>query len=312
MDDLIYRIIKSAMRLLALIPQSVMDRLANVIGRLWFSMDAYHRTIALDNMAIAFGETDSTDKRRQMVRDNFVQLSRAALALPRLMRLTPENVNQYATFSGETNVRKAIAKGKGLIFLSAHFGNWELMNMATAVRFGQVYILARRLDFPAMDRLLTEIRSSTGSIILDKNGSADLLRELLRSARMVGILLDQNASWFEGVFVRFFGRPACTNKGLAMFALRYDTPIVPAYNVRMPDGRYRIVFEPELTLVKTGNVRHDILKNTALFNQTMENMIRKAPDHWFWVHRRWRFIGVPERARDKMLIDDGIELDLSQ
>ncbi len=97
-----------------------------------------------------------------------------------------------------------------------------------------------------------------------------------------------------------------------MFALRYDTPIVPAYNIRTTDGRYLIVFEPELTLVRTGNMRHDILKNTALFNRTMEAFVRKAPDHWFWVHRRWRFIGVPERARDKILIDDGIELDFNQ
>lgn len=289
-----------------------MDGLANIVGRLWFSMDGYHRDIALNNMAIAFGDSDTSVRRRQMVRQNFIQLSRAALALPGLMRLTPKNIDDYAVFTGETNVHKAMAKGKGVIFLAAHFGNWELMSIATAARFGPVHILARPLDYRPMDRVLTEIRSSTGSIVLDKEGSADLLRQLLRERRMVGILLDQNASWFEGVFVRFFGHPACTNKGLAMFALRYDTPIVPAYNIRMPDGRYRIFFEPELKLVRTGNVRHDILKNTALFNRTMEAFIRKAPDHWFWVHRRWRFIGVPERARDKMLIDDGIELDLNQ
>lgn len=311
MDDVIYILIKTSLRIMALIPQAVMDRMASIVGRLWFVVDTYHRNIALDNMAIAFGTNDTISNRRQMVRDNFIQLSRAALALPGLMRLTPQNIDDYASFSGENNVHKALSKGKGVIFLTAHFGNWELLSIATALRFGPAHVLVRPLDYRPMDRVLTEIRSSTGSIILDKDGSANLLRQLLRNHCMVGILLDQNASWFEGVFVRFFGHPACTNKGLAMFALRYDTPIVPTYNMRMADGRYHIVYEPELSLIRTGNLTHDILKNTALFNRTMEAFIRKAPDHWFWVHRRWRLLGVPEQARDKMLIDDGIELDLS-
>jgi Kdo2-lipid IVA lauroyltransferase/acyltransferase len=310
--DIFYILIKNTLKLLSLIPRQGMARAATVVGKLWYDMDPYHRKIASENIQRAFGHELSTRQRDQLVRDNFVQLARTALELPSLMRLNRNNLDAYVTFSGAGNVQNTLAKGKGLILLTGHFGNWELMSVAIALKFGPGYVLARPLDFAPMDKVLAEIRSSTGNIMVDKQDSANRVRQLLRDKQILGILLDQNASWYEGVFVRFFGHPACTNKGLAMFALRYDTPVVPAYNIRRPDGRYEIIFEPPLRLIKTGNARHDILKNTALFNRTIENFIRKAPDHWFWVHRRWRIIGVPEQARDKMLIDDGIEVDLSQ
>ncbi|MBT8338633.1 MAG: lysophospholipid acyltransferase family protein [Desulfatitalea sp.] len=310
--DLPYDTIRRMFQLMSLIPRPMMARLAAIIGKVWYALDRYHRDIAMSNVAIAFGREMTHRQRRQVVQRNFNQLARVALELPGLMRVTPSNIDSFAEISGEDNVRNTLAMGRGLVFLSAHFGNWELMNIATAVRFGPVHILARPLDYHPMDRVLGEIRANTGSVVIDKDGSAEIMRRLLREGRMLGILLDQNSSWYEGVFVNFFGRPACTNKGLAMFALRYDTPIVPAYNLRMPDGRYRVVFDPPLNLIRTGDVRKDILKNTALFNQTIEGFIRKAPDHWFWVHRRWRIIPVPERVRHKMLVDEDCSVDFNQ
>lgn len=288
-----------------------MVRIAVLVARVWYALDPYHRKIAADNMQRAFGNALSHSQRDRLVRANFLQLARTALELPSLMRLNRGNLDAYVTFSGTDNIEKALAQDRGLIILTGHFGNWELMSIASAFRFGPIHALARPLDFAPMDKVLAEIRSRTGNTIVDKQDSANRVRQLLRDKQMIGILLDQNASWYEGVYVPFFGQPACTNKGLAMFALRYGTPVVPAYNIRGRDGRYNIICEPPLPLIKTGDTRRDILDNTIQYNRAIENFIRKAPDHWFWIHRRWRIKPVPAAARSKIIMDDGIQLDLN-
>jgi KDO2-lipid IV(A) lauroyltransferase len=110
----------------------------------------------------------------------------------------------------------------------------------------------------------------------------------IREKNMVGILLDQNVDWYEGVFAKFLGRWACTNKGLAVMALRTGAPVVPAFAVRQKDGRYHIIFEDEIELVRTGDQTKDIEQNTALFTDIIETYIRRYPDHYFWFHRRWK------------------------
>jgi len=135
---------------------------------------------------------------------------------------------------------------------------------------------------------------------LDKDKSAAEVSALLRKNQVVGILLDQNSSWYEGVYVPFFGKTACTNKGLAMFAIRYGAKVIPVFNVRLRDGRYRVIFNPPLDLVHSGNVSNDIVENTARFNKVIEDHIRMAPDNWLWVHRRWRIKKIPARARQKI------------
>jgi KDO2-lipid IV(A) lauroyltransferase len=161
------------------------------------------------------------------------------------------------------------------------------------------HVIARPLDYAPMGRILNEIRSAAGNQVIDKNNSSSMISRVLRKKESLGILLDQSASWYEGVYVPFFGQLACTNKGLALFALRYDAPVVPAFNFRQPDGRYKIVIESPLKLIRTGNINEDIMTNTERFNQVIEKYIRKAPDNWLWVHRRWRIVNIPESHRWK-------------
>lgn len=310
--NLSYRLIKGAITLLARVPRPLMARAAVPVGRLWYLLDRRHRTIAADNMARALGDTFSEQQRERLLRANFIQLATAALELPSLLRLSRDNLDQYVLFEGVEHVTRARDQGKGVLLLTGHFGNWELFNLVSALKFGPGYALARPLDYAPMDRVLNEIRTRTGNTMVDKQDSANRVRRLLRDKQMLGILLDQNASWYEGAYVPFFGQPACTNKGLAMFALRYGSPVVPAYTLRLPDGRYRMVFEPPLPLIKTGDTRRDILGNTALYNQAIEAFIRKAPDHWFWVHRRWRIKPIPAKAREKLLVDERIPMEALQ
>lgn len=301
-----YYLIKSVYMLLSLIPRSVMQRLSVPLGKLWFAVDRHHRKIAIDNMRTAFGDALTSTQRNQMATANFIQLARMALEMPSLLHLRKNNLDSFVSFIGEAHLKQALSQGKGVLCLSAHLGNWELMTVATALKFDlPINAIVRPIDYEPVDRLLTEIRSKTGNRILDKHDSAGLIRGMLRSNQTVGILLDQNASWYEGVFVPFFGKTTCTNKGLAMFAMRYGAPVLPIFNMPERDGRYTIVIEPPMTLSKSGDVGRDIVENTRKFNRMIEKYIRRSPESWFWVHRRWRLKDVPDRARHKI---QGIDL----
>ncbi len=297
-EDLQYRIIKRFLKTLAIVPRGLLVCLAVPLGRVWYLLDRYHRDIAFDNMLKAFsGEIDKA-KICHMVKANFVQLVRVVLEIPSLLKLSKDNIDSYVVFSGQRHLRDAILRGKGILFLSAHLGNWELATLAISLKFDlSINALVRPLDFFPMDKVLTEIRSRTGNKVLDKDKSASSIRQMLSKNQVIGIMLDQNASWYEGVYVPFFDRITCTNKGLALFAMRYGATVLPVFNIRQKDGRYRIMFEPPVSLVQSEDIKRNIVKNTALFNTIIEKHVRMAPDNWLWIHRRWRIKDVPERVR---------------
>ena len=295
-----YVLLKTAMKLLAAIPRKTLTRLAYPIGKLWYALDRRHRGIAAENMRIAFGHDWDQTKRNQWVKANFIQLSRLALEMPSLLKLKARNLDDYVTFSGLEGLNAIADSKQPVMLLTAHMGNWELMALAWALKTKRrCHVIARPLDYAPMGRIINEIRSAAGNRVIDKDNSRTMISRVLRKKESVGILLDQNASWFEGVYVPFFGQLACTNKGLALFALRYDALVVPGFNFRQPDGRYKIVIEPPLQLTRTGNINEDIMTNTERFNRIIEKYIRKAPDNWLWVHRRWRIINIPESHRRK-------------
>ena len=128
------------------------------------------------------------------------------------------------------------------------------------------------------------------------------MRPMLRALKqngILGILIDQNVDWYEGVFVDYFGRPACTTDGLALLALHTEAPVLPGYMVRLPDGRYRLVFGPEVEVIRTGDRDADILANTQRFTKVIEQIVRRYPDQWLWVHQRWKTqpCQVPRKER---------------
>jgi len=300
-DNLIYVLIKTLIKLLSPIPREIMNRIAVPMGILWYRLDKHHRSIARDNMARAFGDSLKKEELSRSVKANFIQITTAVLELPSLLKLDRHNLDAYVTFSGDHHLRSALSRGKGILFLTAHLGNWELMALATTLKFNFFcHLLVRPLDFLPIDKILTEIRCRTGNKVLDKIRSARTIRQILTRNEILAILLDQNASWYDGVLVPFFGRSAWTNKGFALFALRYDPVVLPIFNIRRKDGRYTILFDEPVTLIRSGNINTDLLENTALFNRIIEKHIRMAPDNWLWVHRRWRLKDIPEKAKQKM------------
>jgi Kdo2-lipid IVA lauroyltransferase/acyltransferase len=296
-----YSIIMGTLRLLALIPKNIMTLCAWPLGLAWYAIDKNHRNIAVRNMTRAYKKELGNSEVKKLVKAVFIQFVRFVFEFPSLLKMTRNNYDTYVTFAGEENLFEAMGRKKGVLLLTAHLGHWEMMGTAMAVKYGlPLYAVARMFDFEAYNRVITDIRMRTGNVVLDKDKGAAKISSLLRRNQIVGIMLDQNSSWYEGVYVPFFDRLTCTNKGLAMFAMRYGATVLPVFNIRQDDGRYRIIFDKPVDIKRTNNVGQDIIDNTIHFNKIIEKYVRMAPDNWLWVHRRWRIKPVPERARHKI------------
>jgi Kdo2-lipid IVA lauroyltransferase/acyltransferase len=263
-------------------------KLAEALGRLWYRLDARHRRIAMHNLELAFGEELSETERQVICKKTFIHLACVLLELPSLATLTTENVERFAVFSGLENLQATLEKRTGILIMASHFGNWELMSLAFSFRFRPFHVVVRPLDNAPLDRLIDRMRCRGGNRTIPKSGSARNIIRLLRQGEAVGFLIDQNVDWYEGVFVPFFKEIACTSKALATLALRTNLPVLPAYNFRRADGRYQMVIEPEVQIIRSGNSVADIEENTALFNRIIEGYVRAHPEQWFWLHQRWK------------------------
>ena len=272
----------------ATLPLKFTWKLADSLGRIWFQVDKRHRQIALDNLKIAWGDELSEDERRNIARKNFIHLARVLLELPHLRELCSDDLDGFVSFHGIDHFANALEKGRGVLLLASHFGNWELMALAFSLRYHPINIVVRPLDNPFLDNLLTKIRTRGGNKLIPKKGSVRKMLHLLADGDAVALLLDQNSAWYEGVFVPFFNEIACTNKALSTIALRTGAPVIPAFNVRRPDGSYQIFCKPEIVLAKSGDIIRDVEENTAKFNKIIESYVRRYPEQWFWVHQRWK------------------------
>jgi KDO2-lipid IV(A) lauroyltransferase len=202
--------------------------------------------------------------------------------------LTKDNIHELVEVDGIEHCNKALKKNMGLLVFSAHFGNWELQAIAFSLIFQPMLVIYRILDNIFLERFVTDIRSSTGNRLLTKQKAMRTMLKALNANEVVGLLIDQNWSWQEGVFVDFFGRPACTTDGLALLAMHTGAPVIPGFMVRMENGKYRLVIGEEVKIINTGQKEKDVHANTQNFTRIIEDIVRKYPDQWFWVHQRWK------------------------
>ena len=281
-----FRLIDSAFKLMSFIPFKKAQLAGKVLGSIAYLIPMSRKYVALENIRKSFPHMNEAAA-KQLLRHVFIHFGRVFLEIPHIRKLSRENLFDYVDFEGEEQLKNAFSKGKGVLILTAHFGNWELMCAAASLRVGRVAVVARPLDFVPMDRVINGLRSRFGAVIIPHKAAARRIITTLRKNIPIGILLDQKVDWYEGAFVPFFGRWACTNKGLAVLALRTGAPVVPAFSIRQDDGRYRITFEKEVELHRTGDKRGDVEDNTESFTRIIERYIRKNPDHWFWFHKRW-------------------------
>jgi KDO2-lipid IV(A) lauroyltransferase len=211
-----------------------------------------------------------------------------AAEFARLPKYSKQNIEDVVILDGHENFLQGQEQGKGVLYLTGHIGAWELSSFAHALYGYPLHYMARPLDNRKLDQLVNRYRSLSGDRPIFKNESARTMLKVLKDAGTVGILADQNTMPQEGVFVDFFGTPACTTTGLARVALHTGAAVVPGYAYWDDQiKKYRLRFEPPVQLTRTGNLDHDILENTQKFTKVLEEIIRKYPDQWVWLHGRW-------------------------
>jgi KDO2-lipid IV(A) lauroyltransferase len=273
--------------LLRLIPRRARLWLGKVLGLALYGLFPRFRRMAASNLDRAFGETRSREEKRRIARASFVYLGRMLCDMPVFYKIGPQNFNDFAVFEGLENIRGAYAKG-GVFVFSGHYGHWEIVAHIQGYMGMPMAMVTRPLDNPHLEKILYRYRTLSGNQVVHKRGAA---REMLRAIRRgwgVAIIIDQNVRGEDGLFVDFFGTSASTTPGLATLALKTGAPVVPAFCIPLPDGRYRIRYLPEVEHPNTGDTRQDILEFTQRCTSIIENQIREEPDFWVWVHRRWR------------------------
>lgn len=246
------------------------------------------RTIAAHNLKLALPELQPSEQER-IVRGVFANLGRLLAEFCQLPTLTKQNVSERVIYDGYENFGQALERGQGVLFLTAHYGAWELCPYAHALYGHPLKFVVRPIDNPLVDQLVNRYRMGSGNQVIEKKNSLKEILLTLQRREAVGILIDQNTFREAGVFAPFFNIPACTTTSLATIALRTGAAIVPGVLIWDEHLRkHRLRFEPPVTLAQTGNKQQDILTNTTRCNQVLEELVRMHPDQWLWVHRRWK------------------------
>jgi len=231
----------------------------------------------------------SQSERESILRACFDNLGRLLVEFSHFPELTPANISKYVIYDGYENFAEGVRRGKGVLFLTGHFGAWELSSFAHSIYGHPMKFVVREIDNPRVEKLISSYRTRGGNApVSRRNASRDILKAL-RNNETVGILMDQNTVREEGVFADFFGIPAATTPAVATFALRTGAAVIPGFLIWDESlQKHRLRFDPPLELIHTGDRATDIIQNTKMFNQVLENYVRQNPDQWLWIHRRWK------------------------
>jgi KDO2-lipid IV(A) lauroyltransferase len=275
-------------KILGLLPRPLSRAFAIGIGQVVYVLHFRLRQVGMRNLAMVFPEKTVAERVR-ILRGVFTSLGRQLAELCQFPKYTAENIGEVVTYDGLENYERAYAGGKGVLFLTAHFGGWELSAFAHSLHGHWLHVVMRPMDNEYLDRLLQHYRSMHGNKPVAKDDFVRGLLAAMKAGETVGILMDTNMTPPQGIFVDFFGIPACTASGLARIALRTDAAVVPGFTIwDAALGKYRLRFDPALQLIRTGHLEADIAANTQMFTKVIEDYVRKYPDQWLWVHRRWK------------------------
>ncbi len=270
------------------LPRSLSRVKGATIGFLAWHLIGRLRRIGLRNLSLAFPDMPLAERER-ILRTLYRYLGWQMAEFCRMPRATRANAQQFFRYEGLEHYLAARSRGNGVLVLTGHLGAWELSSFYHSLMGYPMSMVIRRLDNPLVDAFVNRIRCLHGNRVLHKDDFARGLLQAMHRGDTVGILMDTNMTPPQGVFVPFFGTPACTASGLARVAAHSKAAVLPGFMLWEPrERRYVLHFGPELTLSRTGDATADALANTALFTATIESWIRRYPEQWLWVHRRWK------------------------
>ena len=273
---------------IGLLPRPLAKAVGILLGYKMYFLLPRLRRVGMRNLEIAFPDK-SKRERKKILRGVYRSLGRQLAEFCLFPRYTHENSKKLFSYDGFENFESAHARGKGIFYLTGHIGGWEVSSFLHSLHGHPMHIIVRELDNPYVQRLVQRYRTLHGNQTHDKDDFARGLIEAMRNGEGVGVLMDTNMTPPQGVFVDFFGTPACTASGVARVALRTGAAVIPAFMIwDSVLGRYRLRFEPAIELVRTGDDEADAVANTARFTKAIEDIVRRFPDQWLWVHRRWK------------------------
>jgi Kdo2-lipid IVA lauroyltransferase/acyltransferase len=276
-------------RFISILPRFIAYAMCESLALLFCLIDRKHRRIGMVNLGIAFPDK-SLKWRKKTLYKSFRQLGIHAVELSHLHHISPLELKSRVRYNSSYKYySRAREEKRGLVFLTAHLGCWELISTAHGAHGHQLNILVRPLDNPCLDDWLSAGRSKFGTGIINKRNALRQMLSLLRNDREVGILPDQNVQEKDGVYVPLFGKPASTSGGPAAIVMKTRCPVIAAFI--LPDrkkGHYVIEMSPPIEFVDSGNREQDLITNTAIYNKHLEEGIKKFPAGWLWGHRRFK------------------------
>lgn len=282
-----YWVASALLRVLGAFPHQLARLVSALLAFLCFWLWPRLRQVGLFNLRLAFPDwTDS--ERRKVLRGLFRNFGRMLADFARFPRMNRENIEQFIIYDGFETYAQARAQGKGVLFLTAHFGGWELSSFAHGIYGFPCHFIVRDMDNPLLNAFINHYRCLSGGRTIEKRDAAREVLRALHRGEAVGILADQNVLPGEGTFVDFFGHAASTTTAPARFARKTGAPIV--FGLAIWDEKlqkYRLRFVP-VPWIKREDPEEEILANTANFTKLIEAEIRRYPDQWLWVHRRWK------------------------
>jgi Kdo2-lipid IVA lauroyltransferase/acyltransferase len=287
-ENLEYWLVLAVARTLGVLPRGLARLIAGLLAFAVYWLFGRLRRVGVRNLELALTELSQAERTR-ILREVYRSLGWQMVEFCRMSRYTQENTRNWIRTEGLENYLAAQARGKGVLIVTGHLGAWELSSFYHSLMGYPMGMVIRRLDNRRLDDYVNSIRCLHGNRVLHKDEFARGLLTAMRAGETVGILMDTNMRPPQGEFVKFFGRQACTASGLARVALKTGAAVLPGFMVwEAAEQKYVLHFGPELKFTQSGDAEADALAATQLCASATEEWIRRYPDQWLWIHRRWK------------------------
>ena len=270
------------------VPRKRISSMGRVLGMLMYGIDVRHRRIVRRNLKFVYPEW-SSGRVTKISKRVFQNLGITILEICQMSYFSSHDILKKITISGEEHLLSAMKNNKGAILISAHLGNWEMVPLFWPLYFNTpITVVARQILNKIIDRWIHGLRTRFGSRVIYKDDALPEMTRTLRHGKILAILIDQGTKSSLGVKIKFFNKFVTATPAAALLAMRCKSPVLPGFCTRNEDGTFTITLEPPLVLKRTGDLSADLKTNTQIMTDAIEKAVRKYPEQWFWVHKRWR------------------------